>query len=130
MMVRFNADGSFLLSLNVSGVEGNCVGCGVHIHTGTTCDDAAMVGGHYWDIIKNGDGAANDPWNKWGFYKSDATGKSTTFIAGDSGVNYVKNIGRTAVLHASVSTANHVLWTFFFLFLFSNPCSVSHMTKC
>lgn len=103
MIVRFNADGSFLLALNVNGIEANCVGCGVHIHTGTTCDNATLVGGHYWDTVLFGEGSTNDPWNTWGFYKTDSTGKSTTAFAGDSGVNYINNIGRTAVLHASVS---------------------------
>merc|ERR1719323_3045518 len=32
--------------------------CGIHIHTGTSCDVADQVGGHYW----NKDAIAEDPW--------------------------------------------------------------------
>lgn len=103
MIVRFNMDGSFHLKLNVSGVEPDCTGCGVHIHTGTTCENATLVGGHYWDTTIFGEGAANDPWNVWGFYKTDVLGMSTTALAGDSGVGYELNVGRAAVLHAAVS---------------------------
>jgi hypothetical protein len=102
-IVRFNMDGSFHLKLDVAGVEQGCTACGVHIHTGTTCDNATLVGGHYWDTAIFGEGAANDPWNVWGFYKTDILGMTTTAFAGDSGVGYELNVGRAAVLHAAVS---------------------------
>merc|ERR1712139_499833 len=33
--------------------------CGIHIHEGMTCDDAAAVGGHYY----NKDSIVSDPWS-------------------------------------------------------------------
>ena len=32
---------------------------GLHIHTGVTCADASLVGGHYWDNVN----IVDDPWN-------------------------------------------------------------------
>lgn len=33
--------------------------CGIHIHAGTTCEDAAAVGGHYFDATS----ITADPWS-------------------------------------------------------------------
>jgi hypothetical protein len=101
--VRFNMDGSFHMKMDAEGLEPDCISCGVHIHTGTTCDDASLVGGHYWDTVLFGELASEDPWNRWAFYKTDSTGKSTTGFAGDSGFGYDLNVGRAVVLHAAVS---------------------------
>merc|ERR1740124_536842 len=37
--------------------EGVSNACGIHIHSGKTCDDASMVGGHYYS-----DSIESDPW--------------------------------------------------------------------
>ena len=42
-------------SHTVAGAELRCENCGIHIHTGTTCNDASLVGGHYWDASKTED---------------------------------------------------------------------------
>jgi len=57
------------LRWSMSGLDTACVegwldiarpanSCGVHIHTGTSCDTAAGVGGHFWDKIF----VPADPW--------------------------------------------------------------------
>merc|ERR1712199_57921 len=38
--------------------EGVANACGIHIHEGTTCDDADAVGGHYYNKTR----VASDPW--------------------------------------------------------------------
>jgi len=43
--------------------------CGVHIHVGNTCDDASMVGGHYYS-----DSIESDPW------------APVTYSAGNAGI--------------------------------------------
>jgi len=50
--------------------------CGVHIHAGHTCDDASMVGGHYYS-----DSIESDPW------------APVTYRAGNAGIA----LGRAAV---------------------------------
>ena len=49
-----------------AGTAGNS--CGVHIHSGYSCDDASLVGGHYF----TGD-VASDPWTAIS-YTSDSNG--------------------------------------------------------
>lgn len=101
--VRFNADGNFLFKLDVEGVPENCTKCGVHIHTGFTCDNATLVGPHYWNLETLGQGIANDPWYIYGYYNATDLGKSQTAFVGNSGNGYGLNIGRAAVLHDGVS---------------------------
>jgi len=56
--------------------EGVANACGIHIHAGTTCDDADAVGGHYYDA----DSITSDPWSSLtyttrGFGKTAGVGK-------------------------------------------------------
>jgi len=104
VIVRFNAEGSFLLKLRVEGLEASCTNCGVHIHSGTTCTDALAVGPHFWNVNTFGSAPADDPWNKFGYYNSTGTGRSKAVLAGDSGLGYKDNLGRTVVLHSANGT--------------------------
>merc|ERR1712071_70729 len=49
----------------------NCIGCGVHIHTGRSCKDDSAQQGHYFV-----DPVLADPWNSDTVYKSDKNGDS------------------------------------------------------
>jgi len=74
--------------------EGVGNACGIHIHSGSTCDDASGVGGHYY----HGDLAA-DPWSPV-VYTPDAFGDSTTFgISIAIGQSLSDVLGRAIVVH-------------------------------
>jgi hypothetical protein len=101
--VRFNANGSFLFKVDAVGVGGSCTGCGVHVHTGSTYDNATLVGPHHWNMDTFGNSSKNDPWDIFGFYNSDYAGKTTTAFVGDSGLGYSDHLARAVVLHSAVS---------------------------
>merc|ERR1712087_324073 len=44
-------------------------GCGVHIHSGTACDNADTQGGHLYDMVE-------DPWQLVGYPTTDENGKA------------------------------------------------------
>lgn len=71
------------------GTEGNS--CGIHIHSGTSCVDASLVGGHY-----HADSLA-DPWTNI-VYTPDTDGG---FVASDveTGKTYAESEGRAFVVH-------------------------------
>ena len=74
VIVKFHdPDGMMEFNYQLNGVEADCTDCGIHIHTGTTCDDALLVGGHYWDAENVG-----YLWTTAGgaVYNSDANGKA------------------------------------------------------
>jgi len=79
------------------------VNCGVHIHTGTTCDDASLVGGHYWDSV--GDTVA-DPWTSTygAVYNTDGEGMDDAMYPLNSGYDFDDNLGHAVVVHASDGT--------------------------
>ena len=85
------SDGSLLVSYDVQFTEANAAG-GLHIHSGTTCADAALVGGHYFSTNV-------DPWTTT--WQSDITGAATGVFTVNSGVGYADNIGHAVVLHAA-----------------------------
>ena len=55
-------DNDVTISMNLAGVDGRCSAgdctagncCGAHIHTGTSCSLAGLVGGHFY-------GTSSDP---------------------------------------------------------------------
>lgn len=74
--------------------EGVGNACGIHIHSGSTCDDASGVGGHYY----HGDLAA-DPWSPV-VYTPDAFGDSTSFGTSIAiGQTLSDVVGRAIVVH-------------------------------
>jgi len=84
-----------------NGGQENCVDCGVHIHSGTTCDDADQVGGHYWDENK-----VSDPWttDNGSVYKSNPEGMSNATFTINSGYGIGDNVDHAVVVHAQDGT--------------------------
>jgi len=70
-------------------------GCGIHVHTGTSCDQASAVGGHYYS-----EALAEDPWLPV-VYEAAADGKSKqgTGVPVVTGLSSADIIGRVMVVH-------------------------------
>lgn len=82
----------------LTGLEENVVG-GIHIHTGVTCDNASLVGGHYWG------GESSDPWLTTSYWSNDM-GVASVELSVDGfslGGDYPV-AGRAFVVHASDGT--------------------------
>jgi len=67
---------------------------GLHVHVGTSCADAANVGGHYFSV-------ASDPWTNLNYGTSSATGTSTGSFSVTTGYPIASNIGHAIVVHDS-----------------------------
>ncbi len=103
VVMAFNPRGDLGIFLDVENVAVNCTksnnatnGCGIHIHAGTTCDNATQVLGHYW----NESDTAEDPWVD-ARYGSDESGLSLSqvILPGGNGFDPSENIGHALVLH-------------------------------
>jgi len=97
------------LRWSMSGLDTACVegwleiarpanSCGVHIHTGTSCDTAAGVGGHFWDKIF----VPADPWKTTVY----SAGGGSSVQTSDSeivttGLTSDDILGRVMVVHDS-----------------------------
>merc|ERR1711871_26158 len=95
MGVSVSADeDSLTMTGTISGLEANVTG-GIHIHEGTSCDNADDVGGHWWsDDLE-------DPWTTT-TYTSDASGDavvSITVTDDELGYDPRDFAGRTVVVH-------------------------------
>jgi len=100
--VRFD-DNDMVFRYHAKGVEADCTNCGVHIHSGTTCDDASLVGGHYWNSV--GD-TVPDPWTSayGAVYNTDSEGMANAMYTLNSGYDYEENVGHAVVVHAQDGT--------------------------
>jgi len=68
--------------------------CGIHIHSGSTCDDASGVGGHYYHADMD-----SDPWSPV-VYKPDGHGDSTAHDYSIAiGQSLADVLGRAIVVH-------------------------------
>jgi len=86
---------SLTITYDLSGLEADESG-GMHIHEGTTCEDADEVGGHYYDL-------ASDPWNTtWGV--SDDEGYSSGSFSIFTNISITGNYGHSFVVHLSNDT--------------------------
>jgi hypothetical protein len=71
-------------------------GCGVHIHSGTSCDNATTQGGHLW----NNESLTFDPWTYVYYNTTDSKGSAhfakTVDIGPDTGIK-----GRAFIVHSN-----------------------------
>ena len=84
----------------IHGLEANTKG-GIHVHSGTTCNNASLVGGHWHDI------SVGDPWLE-SFWISDSSGVAVLAInitAEDLGYDPTLVSGRAVVAHDSNGTS-------------------------
>lgn len=101
VVVRFDADNNdFTFKYRLRNLESNVAGGGVHIHTGTSCEDATLVGGHYWDAGVNETNP--DPWTATygAVYSSDEHGLAKGSFDLNSGYGLEENNGHAVVVHA------------------------------
>jgi Cu/Zn superoxide dismutase len=90
-----NTESGIKLIGTLTGLETMTMG-GIHIHTGITCDDASLVGGHYYG------GASVDPWLTTS-YMTNAMGVASVELSLDDfslGGDYPV-AGRALVVHAA-----------------------------
>jgi hypothetical protein len=74
--------------------EGVPNACGLHIHEGTTCDDASQVGGHFFDSSK----FDADPWAPKSYQAVDG-GMAIGLTHIDAGKSLAEVEGRAMVVH-------------------------------
>lgn len=88
------------LEWNLVGLDGRCAEectaancCGVHFHSGGSCENAGDVGGHYWN-----EDQMSDPWGPVRYY-SNEDGYSNGQYAINFGFHLTSARGRTFVIH-------------------------------
>jgi len=82
------------VSYSLTGLEISTSG-GLHIHAGTTCSSANLVGGHYYDS----DSLSSDPWStEW---ESDEDGSAFGDFTIESYYGLDENYGHAVVVHLS-----------------------------
>lgn len=87
-------DGYVDIEYDLTGLEPNANG-GLHIHSGTSCEDAEKVGGHYYAPKDDGDYWKNANW------VSDSKGEAHGSFRLISGLNSKDNLGHAVVVHDS-----------------------------
>ena len=89
-------DGTVRVYYDLSGLPAGGTG-GLHIHSGNTCDEASLVGGHYYDSAT----VNPDPWTTMWTSNSQGQGKGSFVVKSGYGT-YAENFGRTVVIHGLV----------------------------
>jgi len=100
--VRHGQDGQLMLKLNgLRGLAPDCVGCGLHIHAGTSCIDGdnGAAGPHYWQPT-----SSPDPWNLVGYDSNSKGESSNSVIVLSNGFGYHDHVGRSVVIHDAQGT--------------------------
>jgi len=90
-----------LFSFDLRGVAPDCSKCGIHIHTGTGCDDPNQPGGHYWK-----DSLVPDHWTSTGgaVYNSNGIGRAKGSFYVTNGFGPAENLGHAVVVHTQDGT--------------------------
>ena len=102
---------SFMARANLSGLEADCVDCGIHIHEGKSCDSYDAVGDHYWRHDDPHFETHGDPWQiesgvRRAVYTSDGVGNTLPghHFSLYSGYGFEMNEGHAVVVHARDGT--------------------------
>ena len=102
---------SFMARANLSGLEADCVNCGIHIHEGKSCDAYDAVGDHYWRHDDPAFETNGDPWQiesgvRRAVYTSDGVGNTLPghHFSLYSGYGFEMNEGHAVVVHARDGT--------------------------
>ena len=102
---------SFMARANLSGLEADCVNCGIHIHEGKSCDTYDAVGDHYWRHDDPAFETNGDPWQiesgvRRAVYTSDGVGNTLPghHFSLYSGYGFEMNEGHAVVVHARDGT--------------------------
>lgn len=76
--------------------------CTPSLLSGTTCDVASQVLGHYWDVGEQ----VQDPWTAafGAAYSTNANGEAKGFFPLFTGFNFAENAGHAVVFHAQNGT--------------------------
>merc|ERR1712166_487646 len=85
-----NYTSTLALSYSLTGLEANYAG-GLHIHTGTTCEDANYVSGHFY-------ATTTDPWTTT-VTTSDGAGASSGSFSVQAGLTFCDTVGHAIVVH-------------------------------
>jgi len=84
-----NYTSTLSLSYSLTGLEPSYAG-GLHIHTGTTCEDSDYVSGHYY-------ATSADPWTTT--VTADTAGASSGSFSVDAGLSFCDVVGHAIVVH-------------------------------
>jgi len=82
---------------NLKNADTDCEDCGIHIHSGNSCEDETAIGGHFYNPSK-----AN-PWASV-VYNTSSTGEGSGVSWLDNGYDSFHNNGKVVVLHAKDGT--------------------------
>jgi hypothetical protein len=100
--VTLTGDTTQTLKIDLAGLDTDCVygagdnvanGCGIHVHSGMSCDVADDVGGHYYSSDLSA-----DPWSDV-VYVTDSTGKNSSSQTVETGYTLWELSGRAFVIH-------------------------------
>lgn len=92
----FDADGHFEMHYDLAGLQKRCSDCGVHVHTGTTCENHADVGGHYFTDT------AGDLWTASGgaVYNSNRKRNAKGLFSLFDGYSFTEHVNHAVIVHA------------------------------
>merc|ERR1712176_1142378 len=97
------------LQWSLTGLDTACVanaadsvtnGCGIHVHTGTSCDAA---GGHYYSATLAADPSAEDPWKPIVYVATSNGSSSEAGVEVITGLSNGDITGRVTVVHELAS---------------------------